>query len=34
MPVGGNLPGLVFAVGSTLIFVFAIPALWFTLSRP
>jgi hypothetical protein len=31
MPVGGNFPGLVFAVGSALIFLFAIPALWFVL---
>lgn len=29
LPVGGNFPGLVFAVGSALIFLFAIPALWF-----
>jgi hypothetical protein len=29
MPVGGNFPGLVFAIGSALIFLFAIPALWF-----
>ena len=31
MPVAGNFPGLVFAVGSALIFLFAIPALWFVL---
>ena len=31
LPVAGNLPGLVFAVGSALIFLFAIPALWFVL---
>lgn len=29
LPVGGNFPGIVFAVGSALIFLFAIPALWF-----
>lgn len=29
MPVGGNFPGLIFAVGSALIFLLAIPALWF-----
>jgi bacteriorhodopsin len=29
MPVGGNFPGLVFALGSMLIFLFAIPALWY-----
>lgn len=29
MPVGGNFPGLVFAIGSALIFLFAIPALWY-----
>ena len=29
MPVGGNFPGLVFAIGSMLIFLFAIPALWY-----
>jgi hypothetical protein len=26
---GGNFPGLVFAVGTALIFLLAIPALWF-----
>jgi len=31
LPVGDNLPGLVFAVGSALIFLFAIPALWYVL---
>jgi hypothetical protein len=31
LPVSGNLPGLVFAVGSALIFLFAIPALWYVL---
>jgi hypothetical protein len=29
LPVAGNFPGLVFAMGSALIFLFAIPALWF-----
>jgi len=29
MPVGAGFPGLLFAVGSALIFLFAIPALWF-----
>jgi hypothetical protein len=29
MPVGGGFPGLLFAVGSALIFLFAIPALWY-----
>ena len=29
LPVGGGFPGLLFAVGSALIFLFAIPALWF-----
>ena len=29
MPVGGNFPGLVFAIGSMLIFLFPIPALWY-----
>jgi hypothetical protein len=28
LQVGGNFPGLVFAVGSVLIFLLAIPALW------
>jgi hypothetical protein len=31
LPVAGNIPGLVFAVGSALIFLFAIPALWYVL---
>jgi hypothetical protein len=29
LPVGDNFPGLIFAVGSALIFLFAIPALWY-----
>lgn len=29
LPVGGNFPGLLFAAGSALIFLLAIPALWF-----
>ena len=32
MPVGGGFPGLLFAVGSALIFLFAIPALWFVVA--
>jgi len=28
LPVGGNFAGLLFAVGSVLIFLMAIPALW------
>ena len=31
LPVAGNFPGLLFVVGSALIFLFAIPALWFVL---
>jgi len=31
LPVGDNLPGLIFAVGSALIFLFAIPALWYVM---
>jgi hypothetical protein len=31
LPVGANLPGLVFAVGSVLVFLFAIPALWYVM---
>jgi type III secretory pathway component EscS len=31
LPVAGNIPGLIFAVGSALIFLFAIPALWYVL---
>ena len=29
LPVGSNFPGLLFAVGSSLIFLLAIPALWY-----
>ncbi len=29
LPVGGDFPGLLFAVGSALIFLLAIPALWY-----
>ena len=29
LPVGGDFPGVVFAVGSALIFLIAIPALWY-----
>ena len=32
MPVGGSFPGLLFAVGSALIFLFAIPALWYVVA--
>ena len=32
MPVTGNFPGLLFAVGSALIFLFAIPALWYVVA--
>lgn len=28
LPVGGDFPGILFAVGSALIFLLAIPALW------
>jgi len=31
LPVGSSFPGLLFAVGSALIFLFAIPALWYVL---
>jgi type III secretory pathway component EscS len=31
LPVAGNFPGLVFAIGTALIFLFAIPALWYVL---
>lgn len=31
LPVGDNFPGLLFAVGSALIFLLAIPALWYVL---
>lgn len=29
LPIGGNFPGLVFAAGTALIFLLAIPALWY-----
>jgi hypothetical protein len=29
LPVGGDFPGLIFAVGSALIFLIALPALWY-----
>ena len=29
LPIGGDFPGLVFAVGSALIFLIALPALWY-----
>jgi hypothetical protein len=29
LPVGGDFPGLLFAVGSALIFLIALPALWY-----
>jgi hypothetical protein len=29
LPVGGDLPGLVFAVGTALIFLIALPAFWY-----
>ena len=32
LPVSGNFPGLLFAVGSSLIFLLAIPALWYVLA--
>ena len=32
LPVGGNFPGLLFAVGSALIFLLAIPALWYVVA--
>ena len=32
LPVEGNFPGLVFAVGSALIFLLAIPALWYVVA--
>ncbi|HXU14115.1 MAG TPA: hypothetical protein VN708_03220 [Terriglobales bacterium] len=32
MPVGANVPGLVFAVGTALVFLFAIPALWYVIA--
>ena len=31
IPVGGNVPGLVFAIGSVLIFLLALPALWYVI---
>ena len=31
LPVGGDFPGLLFAVGCVLIFLLAIPALWYVL---
>jgi hypothetical protein len=31
LPVGGDFPGLLFAVGCALIFLLAIPALWYVL---
>jgi hypothetical protein len=32
MPVSGNFPGLLFAIGSALIFLIAIPALWYVVA--
>ena len=32
LPVGGNFPGLVFAVGTALIFLIALPALWYVVA--
>jgi len=32
LPVGSSFPGLLFAVGSALIFLLAIPALWYVLA--
>jgi hypothetical protein len=29
LPVGGDFPGLLFAVGTALIFLIALPALWY-----
>jgi len=29
LPIGGDIPGLVFAVGCSLIFLIALPALWY-----
>ncbi len=29
LPVGGDFPGLVFAVGSVAIFLIALPSLWY-----
>ena len=32
LPVGGDFPGLLFAVGSALIFLIALPALWYVVA--
>jgi hypothetical protein len=32
LPIGSNFPGLLFAVGSALIFLLAIPALWYVVA--
>jgi hypothetical protein len=32
LPVGGNFPGLLFTVGTALVFLIAIPALWFVIA--
>ena len=32
VPVSGSFPGILFAVGSSLIFLFAIPALWYVVA--
>lgn len=32
LPVGGNFPGLVFALGTALIFLIALPALWYVVA--
>jgi hypothetical protein len=32
LPVGGDFPGLVFAIGSALIFLIALPALWYVVA--
>ena len=32
LPVGGDFPGVVFAVGSALIFLIALPALWYVVA--
>jgi hypothetical protein len=32
LPVGGDFPGLIFAIGAALIFLIAIPALWYVLA--
>ena len=31
LPVGGDFPGVLFAVGSALIFLIALPALWYVI---